>query len=78
MPTVLRTGPYRFHFFSHEPNEPPHVHVSRNGKGAKLWLMPVSVAANLGFRPKELGIIRKIVIRNQRQLVEAWFGYFDR
>ncbi|MGD1216152.1 MAG: DUF4160 domain-containing protein [Terriglobales bacterium] len=29
MPTVLRSGPYRFCFYSHEPNEPPHIHVDR-------------------------------------------------
>jgi hypothetical protein len=25
MPIVLRDGPYRFYFYSHEPNEPSHV-----------------------------------------------------
>jgi hypothetical protein len=25
MPTVLRIGPYRFHFYSDERNEPPHI-----------------------------------------------------
>jgi hypothetical protein len=30
VPTVLRTGPYRFYFYSHEPNEPAHVHVDRD------------------------------------------------
>jgi hypothetical protein len=25
MPNVLRTGPYRIYFYSHEPNEPAHV-----------------------------------------------------
>ena len=29
MPTVLRLDGYRFHFYSHEPNEPPHVHVDK-------------------------------------------------
>ncbi len=29
MPTILRIGPYRFYFYSHEPNEPPHVHIDR-------------------------------------------------
>lgn len=28
MPTILREGPYRFYFYSHEPNEPPPTHVS--------------------------------------------------
>ncbi|MEX1330522.1 MAG: DUF4160 domain-containing protein [Desulfobacterales bacterium] len=30
MPTVLRTGPYRLYFYSHEPNESPHVHIDRD------------------------------------------------
>lgn len=25
MPKVLTTGPYRFYFYSHEPQERPHV-----------------------------------------------------
>jgi hypothetical protein len=36
MPTVLRDGPYRFYFYSHEPNEPPHVHVDRDDRSAKF------------------------------------------
>ncbi|HKI37036.1 MAG TPA: DUF4160 domain-containing protein [Gemmataceae bacterium] len=35
MPTILRNGPYRFYFYSHEPNEPPHVHVDRDDLSAK-------------------------------------------
>ncbi|MEK7415510.1 MAG: DUF4160 domain-containing protein, partial [Planctomycetota bacterium] len=27
MPTVLRVGPYRFHFYSDERGEPAHIHV---------------------------------------------------
>lgn len=27
MPTILRLGPYRFHFYSDELKEPPHIHV---------------------------------------------------
>jgi len=34
MPTILRSGPYRVYFYSHEPNEPPHVHVDREGERA--------------------------------------------
>ncbi len=49
MPTVLRIGPYRFSFYSHEPNEPPHIQVDRDNLSAKLWLDPVKLARNLGF-----------------------------
>lgn len=54
MPTVHREDGFRFYFYSHEPNEPAHVHVDRAGASAKLWLRPVAVAANLGFNAREL------------------------
>jgi hypothetical protein len=76
MPTVLRTGPYRFFFYSHEPNEPPHVHVDRDDLSAKFWLQPVSLARNFGFSPKELRQVQRLVIEHQQQLLEAWHGYF--
>ena len=37
MPTVLRWGPYRFYFYSHEPNEAPHIDVDRDDLSAKFW-----------------------------------------
>ena len=72
MPTVLRSGPYRVYFFSHEPNEAPHVHVDRDALSAKFWLEPVALARNLGFRPVELRRIRRILIEHEAVLVEAW------
>jgi len=29
-PAVLRKGPYRFYFVSHDLHEPPHVHIDRD------------------------------------------------
>ena len=54
MPTVSRSGPYRFYFYSHEPSEPPHIHVDRDDSSAKFWTDPVQLAANFGFRAHEL------------------------
>jgi hypothetical protein len=54
MPTALRSGPYRFYFYSHESNEPPHCHVDRDDSSAKFWLDPVQLAANFGFRAPAL------------------------
>lgn len=76
MPTVLRRGPYRFYFFSHEPNEPPHMHVDRDARSAKFWLQPVALARNAGFSPKDLAEIQRIVREEQSTLLEAWHGYF--
>ena len=76
MPTVLRVAGYRFHFYSHEPNEPPHVHVDRAEFSAKLWLDPVALARNEGYRTKELGVILGHVREHRLMLLEAWHGYF--
>ncbi|MGB6042494.1 MAG: DUF4160 domain-containing protein [Pirellulales bacterium] len=76
MPTVLRSGPYRFYFYSHEPNEPPHVHVDRDDDSAKFWLQPISLARNLGFRGHELREIERIISDHQQELLEAWNGRF--
>ncbi|MBL8860045.1 MAG: DUF4160 domain-containing protein [Planctomycetes bacterium] len=76
MPTILRSGPYRFYFYSHEPNEPAHVHVDRDALSAKFWLDPVALARNLGFRPKELGRIEGLVNEHEGEFLEAWHAYF--
>ncbi|WP_071884936.1 DUF4160 domain-containing protein [Picosynechococcus sp. PCC 73109] len=76
MPTVLRIGPYRLYFFSHEPNEPPHIHIDRDAVSAKFWLEPVSLGKNIGFSAKELRKLYKIVEEHQKILLEAWYGYF--
>ncbi|MCK4760792.1 MAG: DUF4160 domain-containing protein [Candidatus Aminicenantes bacterium] len=76
MPTIFRKGPYRFYFHSHEPNEPPHVHIDRDASSAKFWLEPVELARNIGFPPKELRIVRDIILENKKNFLEVWYGYF--
>ncbi|MGK7893510.1 MAG: DUF4160 domain-containing protein [Xenococcus sp. (in: cyanobacteria)] len=76
MPTVLRIGPYRFYFYSHEPNEPPHIHIDRDNLSAKFWLEPVLLANNIGFRAKELRKLESLVKEHQIKLLESWYGYF--
>lgn len=77
MPTVLRSGPYRFYFYSHEPNEPPHIHIDHDDLSAKFWLDPVQLARNFGFRARELREIQSIVTEHQRSLLEAWDEFFS-
>jgi Domain of unknown function (DUF4160) len=72
MPTVLRSGQYRIYFYSHDLNEPPHVHVDRDDRSAKFWLNPVSLARNLGFKPKELRLIERLLVENETVLLAAW------
>jgi hypothetical protein len=77
MPTILRSGPYRFYFYSHEPNERPHVHVDRDDLSSKFWLSPVEVARNFGFSNKELGRLQKLVLEHQMAFLESWHEHFS-
>jgi DNA-binding winged helix-turn-helix (wHTH) protein len=76
VPTVLRLGPRRYYFYSHEPNEPPHVHVDQGDLSAKVWLEQVTLARNLGFRAHALNDILREVRDHRTQFLEAWRGYF--
>jgi len=60
------------YFHSHEPNEPPHVHVDRDDQSAKFWLDPVALARNLGFDPVELRRVHRLVAENRYLLLEKW------
>ena len=78
MPTVLRFAGFRFYFYSHEPNEPPHVHVDKGGSSAKFWLERVTLAHNFGYNAPELGELHRLVREHRDELLEAWHGYFRR
>jgi hypothetical protein len=76
VPTILRSGPYRIFFYSHEGTEPPHAHVDRERFSAKFWLRPVGLAANRGFSAHELNEIERLIESRRQELLEAWYGYF--
>ena len=77
MPTICIIGPYRFYFYSHEPNEPPHIHVDRDKFSAKFWLEEVSLAKNLGFLQKELNLLYTLVTKHRKQFLDKWNEYFS-
>lgn len=77
-PTVLRTGPYRFFFYSNEGSELPHIHVRGAGCETKFWLEPISLAYNYGYRDSELRRIEDIVAENRGLLIKAWNEYASR
>ena len=62
-------GPYRMYFYSHEPNELPHIHVDRDDLSAKFWLDPIALARNLGFGPAELRLGIPVSGRQSQPLV---------
>jgi hypothetical protein len=77
MPTVLRSGPYRFFFYAGDGDEPPHVHVERDDYEAKFWLDPVRLQQSHGFTANEINKIERSVLENQQQLLESWNEFFN-
>ena len=77
MPTI-RIGAYKFRFYSSDRLEPPHVHIIRDNYVAKVWLSPVSLQYNRGYRLEELNGILRLTRENQPALLEAWYEYFSR
>lgn len=78
MPTLLVVDGFRFHFFSREGTEPPHVHVRKGDAVAKLWLQPVRLDFSEGFNPSDIRRIRELTFEHQGEFVERWNEYFAR
>ncbi|MHB1156492.1 MAG: DUF4160 domain-containing protein [Phycisphaerales bacterium] len=76
MPTVMRSGPYRFFFYAGDRDEPAHIHVERDDKIAKFWLDPARLQNSGGFNRLELRKIRSIIQDNRDTLMECWHDYF--
>jgi hypothetical protein len=77
MPTVFRSGPYRFFFFAGDADEPPHVHVEPDDSVCKFWLTPCRLAMNNGFQPAEVRAIGRLVEDHAGDFLEQWHEFFD-
>jgi hypothetical protein len=73
MPVVLRANGFKFFFYQADvANEPPHVHVGKEGNEAKFWLDPVRVAREGRFRKSDLRDIEHIIEDNLEFLLSVW------
>ena len=72
MPVVLRVKGYKFWFYEADLDEPPHVHVGKEGRETKIWLEPVKVARSGRFKPVELREVERIINDNHAFLMSAW------
>jgi hypothetical protein len=78
MPTVLRIGSFRFHFYSDEGSEPPHIHVESPEGECKFWLEPIILARNKGVPASKLREIEKLVFENKDFLKEKYREFHHR
>jgi hypothetical protein len=75
MPTVLRIGRFRFHFYSDERGEPAHIHVATADGECKFWLAPIALAGNKGLRPETVRQIERLVYVHANFLREKYDEY---
>jgi hypothetical protein len=75
MPTVLRVSGYQFVIFTSD-HPPAHVHVRREGKLAKVLLMPILFERTGGFNAGEQSKIVNLVRQHHAFLLGQWYHYY--
>jgi len=76
MPTIFIEG-FKFRFYSSDITEPPHVHVLKGERVAKIWLRTLEVANKRGYNRSELNGIVKLTKQHRERLMRAWNEYFS-
>ena len=78
MPTAMKLGSYRFHFYSDEGRKPVHIHVETPDGECKFRLDPIRLAGNKGVSPEVIRKIERIVFEYSTFLEEKFYEYFNR
>lgn len=80
MPTVLYLRGWRFHFYSNEGTEPIHIHAQKGDAECKYWLdlelYDIQEAYAYNMTKRDTRDVRKIILQNFDEIVEAWNTYF--
>jgi hypothetical protein len=75
-PTVFRSGPYRFYFFSREELR-MHVHVTCPDGEAKFWLEPaIALAQNHGLSEGQVKEAQALVEAHVDECRNSWKAHF--
>ena len=69
---------YRFHFYSNEKNEPPHIHITGKGGEMKVWIPEKTVDFSYRLSPGEQRKIMTLVRDNVEMLLEKWNEFADK
>jgi len=75
VPTVFRSGPYRFHFHSRE-HDPPHIHVESPSGRAAFTLTPLKLSDSRGYTRRETHEIHQIVLTHRHAFPRRWHEHF--
>ncbi len=78
MPTVLRIGVFRFHFYSDKGDEPAHIHVDTGDGECKFWLDPVILAKSTNVSPVNVRKIERLVFEHRTFLMGKFHEFHRR
>ncbi len=70
MPTLLVWRGHKFRFDASDGSEPPHVHVVKDDRAAKIWLRNLEVEYRHGFTERDMKELAAIVAANR----DTWIG----
>lgn len=76
MPTLLIWHGYKFRFYALDVDEPPHVHVVKDGNSLKVWLATLDVAHNKGYNDRDVARLLEIVAERRDEWIGAWNDFF--
>ncbi|MBR9870850.1 MAG: DUF4160 domain-containing protein [Gammaproteobacteria bacterium] len=76
MPTLLYLNGFKFFFYAND-HFPPHVHVLKGERWAKIELATLSIGYST-LKNQELRECLKIVGSHQSEFLEKWNAWFRR
>ena len=80
MPTVLYIKGWRLFFYSNEGNEPIHIHGQKGDKDCKYWLdvddYAIRKAYTYNMNNKDIREVKKIILQNLDEIIQAWNTHF--
>jgi hypothetical protein len=76
MPTIYHWRGWKFHFYSSDLAEPPHIHVRKDNREVKLWLADFSVAKNRRCTEFEINEIVAEARRHREAFLESLNEHF--
>lgn len=76
MPTLLIWNGHKFRFYALDMDEPPHVHIVKDGKSLKVWLLDLAVAQNKGYNERDVARLMAVVAQRRSEWIGVWNDFF--
>jgi Domain of unknown function (DUF4160) len=76
MPTLLIWRGHKFRFYASDMPEPPHIHIVKDGKSAKVWLRSMEIEYLQGYNEREMRELMAVIAENRDAWIGAWNDFF--